>query len=117
MKQNVNIEVGEEPAWVKWEKERKARKSRQNSEKQKRFRERMKEDGFREVKTWEKPIPSGMVKASTLIHKSSLDFDKANPDMWKAFKVALLEIKFSAKQWKDFYTDIKALLLPLGRLS
>jgi hypothetical protein len=56
------------------EKEKAARRA--NAEKQARFRKSMKEQGYREVKFWEKPLPPGMVKpwgknAPPLIQESS----------------------------------------------
>jgi hypothetical protein len=48
---------------ARWEKERQAR--RENAEKQKRFRENMKTDGFRQVLLWDFPCPADVRERMT----------------------------------------------------
>jgi hypothetical protein len=94
-----------------------AHAARANAEKQKRFRERMKADGYREVKTWEKPLPPGMVKVSALIQECSLGIGDKAP----AIQAALGSIIYEAVKLRngnristELYTDIVKLLQPLG---
>jgi hypothetical protein len=98
-----------------------------NAEKQKRFRENMKGNGFKEVKAWEKPPPPGWVKAWAkcpvpLIRESTagvcerdIKTRQAVDGMLTAFFTAMRgeNDNMSNAAW-DIYKDIETLLSPLG---
>jgi hypothetical protein len=56
------------------EKEKKARNA--NAVKQKRYRDSMKARGYHAVLSWEKPLPSDMVKVSAIIHKKLVGYSQ-----------------------------------------
>jgi hypothetical protein len=104
------------------EKEKKDRRA--NAEKQKRHRESMKAAGYKQVLTWEKPLPSGQVKAHAVIHESSLDIAGKNPEIKKALFYCLAgflrdmkEKKIPGGVWKDVYNDMQELLRPFGEID
>jgi hypothetical protein len=104
-----------------------ARKRRGNAEKQARFRKSMKEQGYREVKYWEKPHSPSLVKPwgklpPPLIQESSAsicEMDQAIGEairaMMDAFFVAMRgeNDNMSKEAWR-VYRDIETLLSPLG---
>jgi hypothetical protein len=101
------------------EKERKARRA--NAEKQKRYRESMKAQGYRARLVWEKPLESGWVRiAAPIIRESSLGIAGNNP----AFREVLENLsgtfisdckkkKIPNDVWEPVYKDIQVLLKPL----
>ncbi|MDR1882287.1 MAG: hypothetical protein LBR26_05840, partial [Prevotella sp.] len=100
-------------------KREKAKKARQaNAEKQKRYRENMKAQGYHAVLVWEKPLPPDMTKAQVYIHKSSLGIaDQEDTDAGRFIQSLRGEIlmKYQSQELpQDVYRDLLALLKPLG---
>jgi hypothetical protein len=75
---------------------------RANAEKQRRYKESMKAQGYKQKTVWVKPIPSSMVEKTAVIHESSLGVGKTNPDIENALSRAVY----------GFLTDIKKLSIP-----
>jgi hypothetical protein len=100
---------------VKREKEKKARQA--NAEKQRRYRNSMKSQGYHAVLIWEKPIPPDMVKASAIIHKSSLGIaDHDDTEAGRFIQHVYDEIMTGHQKRNisdDTYRDILSLLNPL----
>jgi len=101
-------------------KERSAKQA--NAEKQKRYRQSMKSQGYRAKLIWEKPLEDGLIRApAQIIHESSLNIVSENQDMKEvlegisgAFIMSCEKKKISKKVWEAVYRDIKTLLKPLG---
>jgi hypothetical protein len=102
------------------EKEKSARKA--NAEKQKRYRESMKAQGYKAKLIWEKPLETGWVRAAApVIRESSLNIAAHNPDVKEVldrlsgtFIFECKRQKIAEKVWKPVYRDILTLLKPLG---
>ena len=103
---------------VSKEKIKKARQA--NAEKQKRYRESMKAQGYRARLVWEKPLGSGQIRTTApVIRKTSLSIVRNNPAIRKVlenicetFKMDCEKQKISQKVWKPIYQDIQVLLKP-----
>ena len=100
----------------------KIKKARQaNAEKQKRYRESMKAQGYKARLIWEKPLDTGTVRGTApVIQESSINTAKSNP----AVREALEELCWTfvsdckkkdvpKKEWNPVYQDIQILLKPL----
>jgi hypothetical protein len=78
----------------------------------------MKARGYKAVLTWEKPVPSGMVRVSACIHKNSLGIagredsamGKGVQRLWNEVLALYKDREIS----KELYRDILDLLKPLG---
>jgi hypothetical protein len=93
----------------------KAKKARQaNAEKQRRYRNSMKAQGYHAVLTWEKPLPPDMVKVSAIIHKSSLGIADREDNEARRFIKSLWALIHRREISKELYRDIMDLLKPLG---
>jgi hypothetical protein len=97
----------------------KAKKIRQaNAEKQKRYRDSMKAQGYHAVLTWEKTLPPDMVKVSAIIHKDSLGIaDREDNEARRFIRNLWGEVLMQYQEKKipkDVYRDIMDLLKPLG---
>jgi hypothetical protein len=98
------------------EKEKKARKA--NAQKQKRYRESMKAQGYHTRLVWEKPLESGWVRAAApVIRECSLNTVRDNP----AVREVLENLSFTfisdckkkeipKEAWEPVYRNIQALL-------
>ena len=101
------------------EKDRKARKA--NAEKQKRYREGMKAQGYRARLVWEKPLARGRVRAAApVIRESSLGIAGNNPAVGEVletlcgtFIADCEKAKIPKEVWEPVYRDIQVLLKPL----
>ena len=101
-------------------KEKAARQA--NAEKQKRYRQSMKAQGYKAKLTWEKPLEEGLAKAAApVIHEDSLNIVSGNQDMKEvlegisgAFISNCERKKIPKKVWEPVYKDLKTLLKPLG---
>ena len=101
------------------EKEKKARKA--NAEKQKRYRNSMKAQGYHTRLIWEKPLESGWVRAAApVIRGSSLNIIRDNSamrevleDLIITFTVDCEKRKIPKEVWDPVYRDIQVLLKPL----
>jgi hypothetical protein len=102
------------------EKEQAAREA--NAEKQKRYRESMKAQGYKAKLIWEKPLKPGWVRAAVpVIRESSLNIAANNPAMKEVLKRLFGTFihecekqKINGKVWKPVYRDLLTLLKPLG---
>jgi hypothetical protein len=101
------------------EKEKAARRS--NADKQKRYRESMKAQGYKARLIWEKPPAPGMVKTTTYIHENSLNIAVNNPAIKEAldrlsgtFIHECKKQKTAEKVWEPVYRDLLRLIKPLG---
>ena len=101
------------------EKTKKARLA--NAEKQKRYRESMKAQGYHANLIWQKPLEEGWVRIDTpVIRKSSLDNAKNNPavrevleNLYWSFAVNCEKKGVQKEEWEPVFQDIKVLLKPL----
>ena len=101
------------------EKLKKARKA--NAEKQKRYRESMKAQGYRANLIWEKPLEDGWVRmAAPVIRKSSIEAVKDNPairevmeDLYWSFSIGCEKRGIPKEEWEPIFRDIGVLLKPL----
>ena len=101
-------------------KEKAARQA--NAEKQKRYRQSMKAQGYKAKLTWEKPLEDGLARAETpIIHEDSLNIVSENQDMKEilegisgTFISNCERKKIPKKVWEPVYKDLKTLLKPLG---
>jgi hypothetical protein len=104
---------------ISQEKKKKTRKA--NAEKQKRYREGMKAQGYRARLVWEKPLDDGWVRLQApVLRKNTLDSVKNNPAMQEVLEVfcgAFIRCcehkKIPKKTWMPVYNDIQVLLEPL----
>ena len=97
-------------------------KARQaNAEKQKRYRDSMKAQGYRARLIWEKPLDTGWVRtAAPVIRKSSIDTAKNNPairealeSLYGSFIVECVKNNIPKKEWDPVYRDLQVILKPL----
>jgi len=101
------------------EKEEKARQA--NAEKQKRYRESMKAQGYRARLVWEKPLDKGWARAAApVIRESSLSITGNNSaikdileNLSGAFIVNCEKRNIPKEVWGPVYRDIQVLLKPL----
>ena len=101
------------------EKEKKARQA--NAEKQKRYRESMKAQGYRARLVWEKPLDSDWVRAAApVIRKSTLNIAKSNQaigetteNIYWTFIEDCKKNKIPKTVWESVLKDIQILLKPL----
>jgi hypothetical protein len=101
-------------------KEQAARKA--NAEKQRRYRESMKAQGYKAKLVWEKPLEAGWVRAAVpVVRESSLDIASKNPAMKEVlgrlsgtFILECKKRKIAEKVWEPVYRDLLNLLNPLG---
>lgn len=101
-------------------------KTRQaNAQKQKRYRESMKSQGYKARLVWEKPLGSGRVKvAAPVIRETSLSIVRTNPairevleNLCGSFIMDCEKQKIPQKVWNPIYQDIQVLLKPfLGEI-
>ena len=99
--------------------EKKARKA--NAEKQKRYRESMKAQGYRARLVLEKPLEKGWVRAAApVIRESSLGIAGNNPairevleNLSGTFIFDCEKKKIPKEVWEPVYRDIQVLLKPL----
>ena len=104
---------------VSFDKDKKARQA--NAEKQKRYRESMKAQGYRARLIWEKPLDTGLVRVpAPVLHKASVEIIKKNPVIREAlegvcgsFIMECEKKKISKDKWNPVYRDIQVLLEPL----
>jgi hypothetical protein len=94
---------------------------RANAEKQKRYRESMKAQGYRAVLSWENPLSSNKVKVSANIHKSSLEITGESPEIQEALNLMMGSFlkdvaSLPRSTWSTVYKDTQELLKPLGRI-
>jgi hypothetical protein len=103
------------------------KKRRANAEKQARFRQSMKEKGYKEIRTWERQPEPGMVKpwgelSPPHIRESTVGICERDPAvkkavdrMMSAFLATLRgeDETLDKEQW-NIYRDIETLLSPLG---
>ena len=100
-------------------KEKKARRA--NAEKQKRYRESMKAQGYRARLVWEKPLAGSRARAAApVIRKSSLGIAGNNPavgevleNLCGTFIADCKKKKIPKEVWEPVYRDIQVLLKPL----
>jgi hypothetical protein len=93
-----------------------------NAEKQRRFRQSMKAQGYRAKLIWEKPLASGMVAVATpVIHESSVGIAQRSPEMdvllhhlAGTFLKECEDQGISRKVWYPVYKDFQTLIKPLG---
>ena len=103
---------------VSKEKSKKARQA--NAEKQKRYRESMKAQGYRARLFWEKPLGSGQIRgAAPVIRETSLSIVRGYPavrevmeNLCETFKMDCEKQEIPQKVWKPVYQDIQVLLKP-----
>jgi hypothetical protein len=118
--QGPKTEAANREAEQRREKEKSARKA--NAEKQKRYRESMKAQGYKAKLIWEKPPETGWVRApAPVIRESSLNIAADNPAMKEVldrlsgtFIRECEKQKMAEKVWKPVYKDLLNLLKPLG---
>jgi hypothetical protein len=114
--QNLERETANRAGEAAREKAGKAKQA--NAEKQRRYRKNMKAQGYHAVLTWEKTVPPGMVKVSTLIHKTSLAIagheDSAAGKAVQHLYTEILSMYKNKELSKELYRDILDLLKPLG---
>jgi uncharacterized Fe-S cluster-containing protein len=120
IKQDLKRETANREAEQRREKEQFARQA--NAEKQKRYRESMKDRGYKAKLIWEKLPETGWVRAEApVIRESSLNIAANNPAMKEVldslsgtFIFECKEQKIAEKTWKPVYRDLLTLLKPLG---
>jgi hypothetical protein len=103
---------------VSKEKTKKARQT--NAEKQKRYRESMKAQGYRARLVWEKPLCAGQIRAAaTVIRETSLSIVRSNPavgevleNLCETFKMDCEKKRIQKEVWNPLYRDIQVLLKP-----
>jgi len=103
---------------VSKEKTKKARQA--NAEKQKRYRESMKAQGYKARLVWEKPLASGQIRTATpVIREASLSIVRSDPavrevieNLCETFKMDCEKHEITQKVWKPVYQDIQVLLKP-----
>jgi predicted secreted protein len=101
-------------------KEKTKRARQDNAEKQKRYRESMKAQGYRARLVWEKPLSSGQIRtAAPVIREASLSIVRSNPairevmeNICETFKMDCEKQEIPQKVWKPVYQDIQVLLKP-----
>jgi hypothetical protein len=101
----------------------KARAARHaNAEKQKRYRQSMKAQGYKAKLIWEKPLETGWVRTEVpVIHESSVNIAIKNQDMREILEymtwsfISNCEKKgIQRKIWRPVYEDIMNLIKPFG---
>jgi hypothetical protein len=120
IKQGPKTETANREAEQRREKDKSARKA--NAEKQKRYRESMKAQGYKAKLVWEKPLETGWVRAAApVIRESSLNVAANNPAMKEVlgrlsgtFIRECEKQKIAEKVWKPAYKDLLRLIKPLG---
>jgi hypothetical protein len=120
IKQDLKREAVNREAEQRREKGKAAREA--NAEKQKRYRESMKAQGYKAKLIWEKPLESGWVKAAVpVIRETSLNIAAHNPAMKEVlgrlsgmFIFECKKQKIAEKMWKPVYRDLLTLITPLG---
>ena len=103
---------------VSKEKTKKARQA--NAEKQKRYRESMKAQGYRARLVWEKPLGFGQIRAAApAIRETSLSIFRSNPavrevleNLCETFKMDCERKRIQKEIWNPVYRDIQVLLKP-----
>jgi hypothetical protein len=117
--QDLEREAANREGEAKREREKKARQA--NAEKQKRYRNGMKAQGYHAVLIWEKPVPPDMVKVSAIIHKSSLGIaGREDTEAGRFIQHLYSEILTGhqkRKISKETYRDILSLLNPLKMVT
>jgi hypothetical protein len=101
-------------------KEKTKRARQANAEKQKRYRESMKAQGYRARLVWEKPLGSGQTRtAAPVIREASLSIIRSNPairevmeNLCETFRIDCEKQEIPQKVWKPVYQDIQVLLKP-----
>jgi hypothetical protein len=93
-----------------------------NAEKQKRYRQSMKAQGYTTKLIWEKPLETGRVRTAVpIIHESSVNIAFKNQDFREILETMVgsfirgCERKdIPEKTWRPVYEDIMNLIKPLG---
>jgi hypothetical protein len=93
-----------------------------NAEKQKRYRQSMKAQGYKAKLIWEKPLETGWVRTAVpVIHESSVNIAFKDQGMREILEymigsfISNCERKgIQRKIWRPIYEDIMNLLKPLG---
>jgi hypothetical protein len=90
-----------------------------NADKQRRYRESMKAQGYKAHLTWEKPLQPGMVRTSASIHESSRGIanDKDGGQPLYDLGLAVFRLYKENRITGELYQDIQELLKPLGDLG
>jgi hypothetical protein len=120
IKQDLKIEAANREGEQRRKKEKAARQA--NAEKQKRYRESMKAQGYKARLVWEKPLETGWVRtAAPVIRESSINIAAANPAMKEVldrlsgtFIHECKKRKIAEKVWEPVYRDLLLLIKPLG---
>ncbi|MDR2434862.1 MAG: hypothetical protein LBD47_09885 [Treponema sp.] len=122
----AKIKEGPKTEAANWETEQRRKKEKSvrqaNAEKQKRYRESMKAQGYKARLIWEKPLESGWVRAAVpVIRESSLNIAANNPAMKEVLKrlsgTFIHECekqRIAEKIWKSVYRDLLTLIQPPG---
>jgi hypothetical protein len=120
IKQDPKTEAANKEAEQRRKKEKASRQA--NAEKQKRYRESMKAQGYKAKLVWEKPLEPGQVRTeASVIHESSLNIAANNPAMKEAlsrlsgmFIHECKRQKIAEKVWDPVYRDLLRLIKSLG---
>jgi hypothetical protein len=120
IKQDSKTEAANKEAEQRRKKEKSVRQA--NAEKQKRYRESMKAQGYKAKLVWQKPLETGWVRAEApVIHESSLNIAVNNPAMNEVlgrlsgmFIQECKKQKIAEKVWDTVYRDLLRLIKPLG---
>jgi hypothetical protein len=120
MKQDPKREAANREAEQHRGKKKAARQA--NAEKQKRYRESMKAQGYKAKLIWEKPLETGWIRAAApVIRESSLNVAANNPAMKEVlgrlpgiFIHECEKQKIDVKVWELIYRDLLCLIKPLG---
>jgi len=97
------------------------KKARQaNAEKQKRYRESMKAQGYKARLVWEKPLGQGQIRTAVpVIREASLNIVRSNPTIREAlenlretFRRDCEKEQIQKEMWNPIYRDIQVLLKP-----
>jgi hypothetical protein len=120
IKQDLKTEAANQEAEQRWKKEKASRQA--NAEKQRRYRQSMKAQGYKAKLIWEKPLEAGWVKVEApIIRENSLEITGNNPEIGEVlhglFGKFIFECKkqgISEERWRPVYRDFQTLLKPLG---
>ena len=102
--------------------DKKTKMRKANAEKQKRYRESMKAQGYRARLIWDKPLDAGWVRtASPVIRESSINIANNNPAIGEVLEyicgvfISNCEKKKIPKaKWEPVYKDLLSLFKPFG---
>ena len=102
--------------------DKKAKMRKANANKQRRYRESMKAQGYRARLVWDKPLNAGWTRTATpVIRESSINVANSNPAIGEVFEYLCgvfitncEKKKISKATWEPVYKDFLALLKPFG---